>query len=424
MLSRVNFQLVFSLVFSIILLCQNVKAQEVLTETKAIQIALAKNPDFQVVLKEIGLAKADLTQAKILENPIIFGDFAFYNLPDSFKPSIGMQKNITDLILRPIKTKVAKEKLAQIENEVEFAVINLILDLRTTYYNYLAAKQNYDLHKDLLLAAEIESEFAIEQKKVGNINTKEFNEHQIVLTKAKTEFIESTKDYQIAKTELIRVLGLNTPDFNYDESLLVLENLPDKEIQEAELDKIALTNRTDLLAQREEIKSLESSKKLAKLKIIPPITLGAEFHSEPDGTAWAPIIQTELPIFNRNQAERLRFSSLLEQSKSKLESKTLDIKTQVKVAYAHLITDRNIAESYSKLLIEQNKNLLEFTELKYNYMLADIYDLLEIKTHVLDAEIAQVESLKKYWISRAYLERTIGMGLLKEQKQNEISQDL
>lgn len=413
--------LIFFLIFFLI---QGVTATDPFNEEQALKIAVTKNPDFQVILKEIGLAKADLAQAKILENPIIFGDFAFYNLPDSFKPTVGMQKNITDLILRPIKTKIAKEKLAQIENEVEFAVINLILDLRTTYYNYLAAKQNYNLHKNLLLAAEIESEFAIEQKKVGNINTKEFNEHQIVLTKAKTELTESIKNYQIAKTELVRVLGLNASDFNYDESVLALEKLPDEEIQEAELDKIALTNRTDLLAQREEIKSIESSKKLAKLKIIPPITLGAEFHSEPDGTAWAPTIQTELPIFNRNQAERLRFSTLLEQSKSKIESKILDIKTQVKIAYAHLITDRNIAESYSNLLIEQNKNLLEFTELKYNYMLADIYDLLEIKTHVLDAEIAQVESLKKYWISRAYLERTIGMGLLKEKNQNEISQDL
>ena len=45
----------------------------------------------------------------------------------------------------------------------------------------------------------------------------------------------------------------------------------------------------------------------------------------------------------------------------KVKSKILDIKTQVKVAYAHLITDRNITESYSKFLIEQNKSLLEFS---------------------------------------------------------------
>ncbi len=408
-------QKIVLIILFILLFIQNARAQESLTEEQALKIALSKNPDLQIVLKEIGLAEADLKQAQILDNPIIFGDFAFYNLPDSFKPTIGMQKNITDLILRPLKTKVAKGKLAQIQNEVEFSIINLILDVRTDYYNYLFATQNYKLHKDLLLAAEIESEFAIEQKKVGNINDKDFNEHQIVLTKAKTEFAEAGKNYQIAKAELIRALGLNSSDFNYNESLMSLENLPNEEIEEAELDKIALTNRTDLIAQKEEIKALEGSNKLAKLKIIPPITLGVEFHNEPDGSAWAPLIQTELPIFNRNQAEREKFKTFLEQSNSKMEAKILDIKTQIKIAHAHLITDRNITESYSKLLIEQNKNLLEFTELKYNYMLADIYDLLENKTIVINSEIARLESLKNYWISRAYLERTIGMGLLKEQ---------
>ncbi len=402
-------------VFTIVL-CQPIKAQEVLTEAKAIQIALTKNPDLQVILKEAGLAKADLKQAGILENPIIAGDFAFYNLQNSFHPSVAIQKNITDLILRGLKVKLAKDKLDQTRSEIEFAIANLIFELRVHYYNFVAAKQNYDLYQKIVLAAEIESEFATEQKKVGNINDKDFTSHQIDLTHVKKELAEVEKDYKLAKTELIRVLGLNNEDFNYDESLS-LGDLPSKEIQESELENLALTNRADMLAQKQELKALEKSVRLAKLSSIPPIHIGTEFHSEPDGTAWAPIIQTELPIFNRNQGQRQRNAVLLEQSQNKLAAKFLDIKTQVKIAYINLLTHRNIVESYSKLLVEQNLNSLEFVELQYNYMLADIYDLLHAKTSTTEAEILSVEALRNYWISRADLERTIGLGLLEERNE-------
>lgn len=406
----------FLFVVFTIVLCQYVTAKEILTETKAIQIALTKNPDLQVILKEAGLAKADLKQAGILENPIIAGDFAFYNLRDSFKPSVSLQKNITDLILRGTKVKVAKDKLDQTKSEIEFAIANLIFELRVHYYNFIAAKQNYDLYHKIILAAEIESEFATEQKKVGNINDKEFISHQIDLTHARKQLAEIEKDYKLARTELIRVLGLNNEEFDYDENLSLSE-LPSKEIQESELENLALTNRADLLAQKQGLKALEKSIRLAKLSSIPPIHIGAEFHSEPDGTAWAPLIQTELPIFNRNQGERQKNAVLLEQTQSKLEAKSLDIKTQVKIAYINLLTHRNIVESYSKLLVQQNLNSLEFMELKYNYMLVDIYDLLHAKTSTTEAEILGVEALRNYWISRADLERTIGLGLLEEKNE-------
>ncbi len=409
-------QKILLIILFIFLFTQNAIAQEALTEVKALKIAISKNPDLQVILKELGLAEADLKQAGILENPIIAGDFAFYNLKDSFKPTVSIQKNITDLILRAFKVKLAKGKLDQAKSEIEFAVANLIFELRIHYYNFAAAKQIYDLYQKIVLAAEIESEFAIEQKKAGNINDQDFISHQIDLTKAKMELIEIKKDYKLARLELIRILGLNQEDFNYDENLL-LNELPPKEIQESELENLALTNRADLIAQKQEIKALERSLKLAKLASLPPIHVGVEFHDEPDGTAWAPIIQTELPIFNRNQGERQRSRVLLEQSQSKLEAKFLDIKTQVRIAYINLFTHRNIVESYSKLLVEQNMNLLEFTGLRYNYMLADIYDLLHVKTSTLEAEISNVRALRNYWINRADLERTIGLGLLEEKNE-------
>ena len=397
----------------------NLEAQDLLTEDQALKIAITNNPDFQVILTSLGFAKADLKQAGILENPTIFGDFAFYNLQDSFHPSAGIQKNITDIILRPLKVKIAKNKLKQTQEEIEFAMTNLIFGLRASYYNFVAAKQSLDLSQKLLLAAEIESEFAIEQNKVNNINKQDLLSHQANLTRVQKELIEVEKNYKLAKIGLIRFLGIEAEDFDYDEKLS-LSDLPSTEIAEADLEGLAFTNRADLLAQKEELKAIERSVKLAKRSVLPPIRIGAEFHNEPDGTAWAPIIQTELPLFNRNQAEKQRSSVLLEQNQRKLEAKSLDIKTQVKMAYVNLVSHRDIAESYSKLLIKQNSEQLDFAKLKYNYMLADIYDLLKAKTSTLEAEISNVQALQNYWLSKAELERTIGLGLLGED--NEIQQ--
>ena len=50
-----------------------------LTPEAAVQIALLNNPDLQAAYEDLGITQADVVEAGLLENPVVFGQARFQN---------------------------------------------------------------------------------------------------------------------------------------------------------------------------------------------------------------------------------------------------------------------------------------------------------------------------------------------------------
>ncbi len=69
-----------------------------LTPEAAVQIALLNNPNLQVVYEELGITQADVVEAGLLENPVLFGQARW---PDNSGESANYEFGITcDLMIK------------------------------------------------------------------------------------------------------------------------------------------------------------------------------------------------------------------------------------------------------------------------------------------------------------------------------------
>ncbi|NIW79224.1 MAG: TolC family protein, partial [Calditrichae bacterium] len=51
--------------------------KEELTPEASVQIALLNNPNLQAIYEDLGITQADVVEAGLLENPVIFGQVRF-----------------------------------------------------------------------------------------------------------------------------------------------------------------------------------------------------------------------------------------------------------------------------------------------------------------------------------------------------------
>ena len=113
-----------------------------LTPNVAAQIALLNNRGLQSTFEEIGLAQADLIEARTIPNPELN---VSARVPD--KPPSGtdvewsIAQNFLNILMIPLKTKVAKDQLLAAQLRVSDAVTRLVAETKSAIYQLQAAEE-------------------------------------------------------------------------------------------------------------------------------------------------------------------------------------------------------------------------------------------------------------------------------------------
>jgi cobalt-zinc-cadmium efflux system outer membrane protein len=141
-----------------------------LTADGAVQIALLNNPSLQTVYEELGITQADVVEAGLLENPIVFGQARFPNKSEaSNNYEFGITQNFLNVLMLPARKKLSAIRFEQVKLRVADEVIKLANDVSKTYYSALGAKQIRDLRKEITLGARNSFELAKRLHSAGNI---------------------------------------------------------------------------------------------------------------------------------------------------------------------------------------------------------------------------------------------------------------
>jgi len=99
---------------------------------------------------------------------------------------------------------------------------------------------------------------------------------------------------------------------------------------------------------------------------------------------------------------------MLRQSEEQCLALIVDVQSQVRAAQQQMHDARVKAILYREELLPIENDLLHQTELRYNGMLAGVFQLLDAKRQQVDAEREYIDALKDYWIARSELERAVG----------------
>lgn len=390
--------------------------QEELTADAAIQIALLNNASLQATFEELGIAQAELVQAGLLKNPVFAGHVRF---PDRSRESTNTEFSVSqdflDLLLRPLRKKLAAAQLEQAKLRVGDAVLNLAAEVHSAYYTLQGAEHTRAMLKTIVEAARAAAEMAERQHSAGNINDLKLANQQVAYQQAAVELTRSEAEVVAVRESLNRLMGLReNPSWKISENM---PTLPSTEPPAADLETQALSQRLDLAAARQEIKILEQTVALIRRGVIPAVNVGIDTERDPDRTRiTGPSFDLELPVFDRKRAASARAEAQLRQGQRRLSALETQIRSEVRTARDRLLVSRQLIERYRQEIIPLRERIVAESQKHYNFMLIGVFQLLQAKRDEINAYREYIEVFRDYWNTRTELERAVG-GRLPEAKQ-------
>jgi len=381
-----------------------------LTADTAVRIALLNNRGLQATLEKIGVANADLIEAGLLKNPVFEASPRFPDGPPGATDlELSVAQDFLDLIMLPLRKKIAAQELARTELQVGDAVLQLAADTKTAFYQFQGAREMLTAAKATDTASDAATQLSARLHDAGNISDLDLANQQAASSQSKADVMAAEFVTNVAREKLNRLMSLWGADLDWQASG-ELPPLPANDPPERHLEALALSRRLDLAATEAEWRSIVQALGITRTyRYIGTVELGVDTENQTDNQRiTGPTLRLELPIFNHGQGRIARLQAQLRQVERTIESQAIDIRSEVREAAARVQQQRKLATYYRDNLTPVRKRILDLTTTQYNSMLMGGYDLLMAKQNQLSADRGYTGALRDYWIARADLERAIG----------------
>ncbi len=381
-----------------------------LTVERAVQIALLNNRELQATFEEIGIANADLTEAGLLKNPVFNVSARFPDRPPSATNlEFSVVQDFLDLLMIPIRKKVAAAELARVELKVGDEVLKLAAEVKTEFYTLQGKQMLFGRLGELGNTYGAALELTQRQHEAGNINDLELANQQSTYSQAKLDAAQVAAEMRSDQEKLNRLMGV----WGAQTQWKIANELPGiagRDFPTEHLESLAIAQRLDLAASKAEVGAVVQSLGLTKTyRYVGAIEFGVDTEKSPDRQrVTGPTLSLQLPIFNQGKSRIARLEAQLRQAERRLEAQAIDIRSEVREARDRLLAKKDLSTYYRDELLPERKKVLELTATNYNAMLKGPYDLLLARQNELAAERGYIDALRDYWIARADLERAVG----------------
>lgn len=380
-----------------------------LTADVAVQIALLNNRELQATYEDLGIAQADLIAAGLLKNPVLEAEFRWPGRPAN-PWEIHVVQDFMDALLLPLRERVAADAFEQAKLKVAHAVLDIDAEVRTAFYSAQGAEQSAGLRGKVAEALETVALIAERRYEAGNINDLELANEQAARLEARAELLRAKAealDQRERLTGLMGLWGVQAADWRMGEHL---PDLPGDEAPAEGLESLAVANRLDLAAARQEIVKLADAAGLAAYAgLVPQLNVAGHIEREPEGEAtWGPSVALPVPVFDQGQAVVGRAQAQLRQSRQRYWALAVRIRSEVRGARNRMVAARQLADQYRNDLLPLRRRIVAESQLQYNAMQVGPAELLRAHQAELEAGGRYVDALRDYWVARVKLERALG----------------
>jgi outer membrane protein, heavy metal efflux system len=385
-----------------------------MTANDAVRVALLNSPEIQADFEEIGISQADLVQAGLLQNPTFSASWRFPNRPPGFTDAeYSVAEDFLGAVLIPLRTKIAKANLEAIEDRVTNDVVRYVAEVKTAVYELQAQEQLRGRYQLIVDANQASANLADAQHKAGNISDADYASQEVQFANARLYLTESERQRIDNREKLNRLMGLWGQATAW-QVVPKLPNLPAKEGSLSHLESLAISQRRDFRAARQEVDSLGQALALqTNTRYLPAsVKIGGDTESDPDGPGGlrltGPTLDLELPIFDQGEGTVAKLAAQYRQAERKLQNQAIAIRSEVRQAVEDLKMDRDLTLYYQKVVMPLNVQVANQSLLQFNAMQKNAFDLLQAKQNELGAERDYVEAWRDYWTAHAQLEQAVG----------------
>lgn len=377
-----------------------------LTADSAVQIALLNNRGLQASLSDLGIAEADLVRAGRIGNP----SFSFSRLrgDDNVEIERSVMFDLVGLLTIPIRSGIEQRRFEQAKLQAASEAVRIAAETRRAYFNALAAQQTAHYMEQVKTAAEASAELAGRMAKVGNWSKLDQAREQAFYADATAQLARSRHNAAAAREQLARMLGLwgNQLAFQLPERL---PNLPNSLMASADLEQLAMKQRLDVQMAKSNAEATASALGLSRATGFINVLHAGYINKSETGESRANgyEIELELPIFDWGRSRTAKAEAIYMQSVHRTADTAIRARSEVREAYSAYRTAYDLARHYRDEIVPLRKKISEEMMLRYNGMLASVFELLADSRSQINSVNAAIEAQRDFWITDTVLQTAI-----------------
>jgi len=401
--------------FLLISILYSGQADEELTLTQCINMALKQNPLILSSLEQYQASLARINQAKALAQPSLDYDNdmqpKFFNLKGTGETYLGVSQSLEFPGKRMLRGKIATTESQEILQDIDLLKLDIIFLVKEVFYDLLLAKeklqyaeQDQQLAQDFLQKAEL-------KYSAGDVAKVEALRAQVEASKAANEIRIAQNEVKLATARLNFLMAKK----KYDP--LKIQGALKRPRSRIDLD--TLIQRA--LLMRPEIKRLNLTlekeglqKKQAYMGYLPDFDLGLSKHwIEGEGNFWDFALSLPIPLFfwqpiKGEVAEAQANIASLQRDAEHLKNA---ITLEVEEAHMNAVTAQNQITLFEEEIITQAEEVYNMFNFSYQEGEIGSIELIEARRTLLEARKSYADALYNYGIALAALEKSIGQTL-------------
>jgi outer membrane protein len=411
-----------------------------LTLPDCLDLAMKQNPTILKAREEIRRTHGLIMEARAPAIPQVNGSGQYEQIQksaiDSFPGGSGIFRNqeqpwnaqieISQLVYSGGKVRAAL-RAAKLSDRIaalgfEKAVADVILNVRTTFYQILLNKAQVEVREQSVTLLEQQLRDAQSRFDVGAVPRFNVLRAEVELANAKPPLIRSQNDLRISKESLVKLLAIdsrnqtnNFTPISFEGELVYVHRAWDLPVALQQ----ALARRPELLQAEQQIGVAEANVKVASAGYKPSASLFANygwhnsiFTNELDvlREGWTAGARVDWAIFDgmltRGQVTQAR--AVLQEANLDYADTRRQVELEVRQAYSDYLQTLELIEAQKKT-VEQAAESLRLAEARFRAGTGTQLDVLSAQTALTDARSNEVQALHDYNVAIATLERVTGL---------------
>ena len=377
-----------------------------LSADDAVRIALLNNRGLRASLAGLGVAEADLVQAGRMSNP----SFSFGRMSGGGETEIdrSVMFDLVGLVTIPIRRDIEARRFEGAKLVAALDAVNLAADTRKAWFTAVAASQSARYADQVREAAQASAELAQRMARVGNLSALDQAREQAFSAEATAQLARARHNATAAREQLARLMGVwgEHTAFQLPERL---PDLPAAPREAANIESLAMEQRLDVRLSRLDTESTARALGLTKATGFINVLDAGYANTSKSGSPRENGYEVELvlPIFDWGGARVAKAQSLYMQAVHRTAHTATVARSQVREAYSAYRTTYDLSKQYRDEVVPLQKKISEETLLRYNGMLASVFELLaDARTQVTGVNAA-IQAQRDYWIAETDLQAAI-----------------
>jgi outer membrane protein TolC len=369
----------------------------------AVRVALLHNPALEASLAALAISDAERVQAAQLPNP----HFSLGRLREAQSLEIErmLTFNVISLVTLPWRAQYADQALQLARLRAAQEVIRTAAETRKAWFNAVAARQSAQYMRDAREAAEAGAELARRMARAGNWSKLQQAREQATLADISAQLARAEQAAVAEREKLTRLMGLWGADAGYTLPDRLPE-LPKALADQGDIEATAVRERIDVRAARDESLYVARSLGLTRAtSVVDALSVGLVRNTHFDNAAGEREttrgfeVELPIPLFDWGQARTARAEATYVQSVARIREVGVRARSEAREAWHGWRTAYDLAKHYRDEIVPLRRFIADETQLRYNGMLASVWDLLgEARNHIVAVNNA-ITAQRDFWIA-------------------------